>query len=98
LEENIMQHYRIMSSLVLTAALLAPIAGYAAARQDRRRDEKIQVRVYDRTHKDYHVWNDREDHMYRQYLGDRHKAYRGYSRLSRTQQRTYWNWRHTRGD
>jgi hypothetical protein len=98
LEENIMHRNRIIGSLVLTATLLAPVAGHAAAGPDRRRDEKIQVRIYDRTHKDYHVWNDREDHRYRQYLGDRHRAYRGYSRLNRAQQRTYWNWRHTQGE
>jgi hypothetical protein len=93
-----MHTYRILSALVLTAALLAPVASHAAVSEDGRRDPKVHGRIYDHTHKDYHVWNDREDHMYRQYLGDRHRAYRGYSRLSRTQQRTYWNWRHTRGD
>jgi hypothetical protein len=90
-----MHRYRILSSLVLTAALLVPVASHAAVKEDARRDQRVQVRVYDRTHRDYHVWNGDEDRVYRQYLGDRHRSYRGYSRLSRTQQRGYWNWRHT---
>jgi hypothetical protein len=88
-----MQRYRFLSSLVLTAALLAPATSHAAARSDGRHDQKT-VRVYDRSHKDYHVWDDREDHTYRQYLGDNHRTYRGISKLSRKQQVTYWNWRH----
>jgi hypothetical protein len=92
-----MHRYRFLSSLVLTAALLAPVTGHAAVGPDERHDRKNQVRVYDRAHRDYHVWDDREDHVYRQYLGDNHRTYRGLSRLSRQQQRTYWNWRHKQG-
>ena len=73
-----MHRYRILSAFVLTAALLAPVATHAAVREDARRAPKVQVRIDDCTHKDYHVWNDHEDHLYRQYLGDRHRSYRGY--------------------
>ena len=88
-----MHRYRFLSSFVLTAALLAPVTSHAAVGPDERHDQKT-VRVYDRSHKDYHVWDDREDHTYRQYLGDNHRTYRGISKLSRRQQATYWNWRH----
>ena len=73
--------FRHLSLLALTAALLAPaaITTRAAAQDDRRQDDKRQedsqrndrnhTRVYDRTHKDYHDWNENEDRSYRQYAG-----------------------------
>lgn len=64
--------YRHLSYLVLTTALIAPVAlgTQAAAQDDKRQDDsqhndKKQARVYDRTHKDYHNWNDSEDRSYR---------------------------------
>ena len=63
--------FRHLSVLVLSAALLAP-AGFttrAASQDDRRQEDKRQqdtqrndrnqTRVYDRTHKDYHDWNEK---------------------------------------
>jgi hypothetical protein len=54
--------------------------------------------VYDRDHRDYHVWNSREDGEYRRYLAERHRRYLTYARLRREQQRAYWRWRHTHRD
>jgi hypothetical protein len=85
-----MHRHRLMSSLIVAAALLAPASIQAAARPA----VTAQVRVYDRGHKDYHVWDNREDQAYRQYLGDQHIKYRSYSKLSRKNQTTYWNHRH----
>jgi hypothetical protein len=31
--------------------------------------QEASVRVYDRDHRDYRNWDDREDHAYRRYLG-----------------------------
>ncbi len=91
--------YRYLSFVILTAALTAPIAIRTnAAAQDDHRDDKKQTRVYDRSHKDYHNWDDNEDRFYRQYLGDQHKDYREYSKLNRNQQNAYWNWRHEHPD
>jgi Ni/Co efflux regulator RcnB len=97
--------YRHLTYLVLTAALIAPVAlgTRAAAQDDKRQDEsqhndKKQVRVYDRTHKDYHNWNDNEDRSYRLYLGQNHVEYRDYSKLNHTRQNQYWNWRHSHPD
>ena len=56
------------------------------------------VRVYDPGHKDYHNWDDREDHAYRRYLKDRHEEYRAYAKLKEKQQREYWEWRHSHPD
>ena len=86
-----MHAHRFLSSLIVTAVLLAPAAAQATAAPA----VKVQLRVYDRSHKDYHVWDDHEDSTYRAYLGDQHKTYRKYSTLNRKQQTTYWNWRHT---
>ena len=93
-----MHGHRFLSSLIVTAALLAPGLGQATAAAQVRAAVKVgpvSVRVYDRAHKDYHVWDDREDQAYRQYLGDNHQTYRPIAKLSRKQQTTYWNSRHT---
>jgi hypothetical protein len=42
--------------------------------------QEASVRVYDRDHRDYHNWDDREDHAYRRYLGVQRRTYRGYER------------------
>jgi hypothetical protein len=70
----------------------------SGAPQDDHRNDKKDTRVYDRSHKDYHNWDDNEDRAYRQYLGDNHQNYREYSRLNNKQQNTYWNWRHGHPD
>jgi hypothetical protein len=90
-----MHRYRFLSSLALTAVLVTPVTSQAAGRPDGRREGSTRVRVYDRRHRDYHVWDHHEDQVYRQYLGDNHRTYRRYSNLSRRQQGTYWTWRHT---
>ena len=92
-----MQAHRFLSSLIVAGALLAPVAASAAATPARTRETTTQKRVYDRTHKDYHVWDNNEDQAYRQYLGDQHIKYRSYTRLAHKKQTTYWNYRHTQG-
>jgi hypothetical protein len=77
---------------------------YAAPRQDNarqeehRRDDKDTKRVYDRAHKDYHNWDDNEDHYYRQYLGEKHSEYRPFVEIKVKDQNAYWNWRHSHPD
>jgi hypothetical protein len=92
-----MHGHRFLSSLIVTAALLAPGLGQAVAAAQERAEVKVgpvAVRVYDRTHKDYHVWDDREDQTYRQYLSDNHRTYRPIKKLSNKDQAGYWNSRH----
>jgi len=84
-----------IGSLILAGALFAPIATSAAARPQ---DASVQVRVYDREHKDYHNWDDREDRAYRQYLSEQHIKYRDYKHLTASRQRAYWKWRHEHPD
>jgi hypothetical protein len=90
---------KLLASLFMSAALAAPIAVNAVARpqddRDHERQESAERRVYDRAHRDYHSWDDREDSMYRRWLEERHEAYRAFQRLKRREQRDYWNWRHS---
>lgn len=86
--------HRFLILLIVTAALLASTSTQAAAQSHPRHRVTIQTRVYDRAHRDYHVWNHNEDQAYRGYLGDQHRTYRRFSRLNHRQRMTYWNWRH----
>ena len=93
-----MHKRRFLSSLIVTAALLAPGLGLGAVVAQERAAVNVgpvSVRVYDRSHKDYHVWDDREDRTYRKYLSDSHQTYRPIQKLSNKRQTTYWNSRHT---
>jgi len=84
-----------MSSLLLAAALAAPVATIAAPQPQ---GVGIQVRVYDRHHKDYHNWDDREEQSYHRYLAERHQTYRVYAKQHRRDQDRYWDWRHAHRD
>src|ERR1700692_1196590 len=57
--------HRYVTSLFLTATLAAPAALLAAPAPQESRD---QHRVYDKEHKDYHNWDDNENHAWRQFL------------------------------
>ena len=82
-----------VSSLFLTAGLIAPMAITANAAQ-----QSVSVRVYDRDHKDYHNWDDREVHSYSVFRGEHPKYNVTFSKAKRNQQREYWNWRHDHPD
>jgi len=82
----------LISSLFLTTALLAPAAIRANPAPQGR------VRVYDRDHKDYHNWDDRESRSYETFRTDHPKYNATFGRTRRSQQRTYWNWRHEHPD
>jgi len=86
--------HRYISSLLLAAALAAPVAVIAAPQLQ----VGVQVRVYDRHHKDYHNWDDREELSYHRYLAERHQTYRAYVKQNRKEQDHYWNWRHAHPD
>lgn len=96
--------HRFVTSVFLAAALLAPpgiMAAYGPHGQDGREEHhqrEEQRRYYDREHKDYHHWDDSEDHAYRNYLAEQHREYREFSRNTRARQQAYWNWRHEHPD
>jgi len=85
---------RCTSLLILAAAIAAPTAIMASPKPQ----DGIQVRIYDRDHRDYHNWDDHEDHAYRRYLVAQHRTYRVYNRQHYRVQRHYWNWRHSHPD
>jgi hypothetical protein len=91
--------YRHVSFLFLSAALTLPLAVCTiAATQEEHRDDKKETRVYDRSHKDYHQWDNNEDRAYRRYLGEQHQDYRDYFKLKHNEQNQYWTWRHVHPD
>ena len=96
LEDYIVRYMdRYISSLFLAATIAAPTAIMA---HPRPQEGSVQVRIYDRDHRDYHNWDDHEDRAYRRYLAEQHRGYREYHRQHYRVQKHYWNWRHTHPD
>jgi hypothetical protein len=98
MEDTLHQTSRYLSFLFLTAALTASAVPKGAAAQEVVVTQGDHTRYYDRNHRDYHEWNDREDRSYRVYLGERHRDYREFRLTTRRQQSDYWNWRHNHPD
>jgi hypothetical protein len=92
---NMHRATRHIATLFLAAAIAAPLSVMAAAAPQ---DADPQIRVYDKDHRDYHNWDDREDRAYRGFLTERHETYREYNRQNHKTQRAYWNWRHEHPD
>jgi hypothetical protein len=86
---------RYFAPLFLAAALVAPVAMVAVPVPQ---DAKVQVRVYDKDHKDYHDWNDKENRAWGQYQTENHQKSYEFSRANNKQQSQYWNWRHSHPD
>src|SRR5271166_6257022 len=88
LEDFIMRRIdRYIGSLFLAAVIVAPALVVTEAKAQ---EATVQVRVFDRDHRDCHNWDDREDRAYR--------SYREYNRQHDRVQRHYWNWRHSHPD
>jgi hypothetical protein len=88
-----MRRFRLLSGLLLGAALIVPVAARAGG-DDRDHDR----RYYDRDGHDYHRWDDHEDRAYRAYLGEQHQEYREFRRVRPAHQREYFKWRHEHPD
>jgi Ni/Co efflux regulator RcnB len=91
----------MLKSTLLVATMLAtlgamPALAASATAQDRndRARRQAEHRVYDRAHRDYHTWNGDEDRRYREFLTERRRTYREFSRVNRNRQTEYWQWRH----
>jgi hypothetical protein len=82
---------KFVASLFLTTALAAPavILASPAAQEDR---------VYDRDHKDYHQWDDRERGAWGRFLTEKHRKEHEFQKASRKEQNEYWSWRHSHPD
>jgi proteasome lid subunit RPN8/RPN11 len=86
--------HRYISTLFLAAALATPVAILAAEPQN----ASLQVRVYDRDHKDYHNWDDNEARSYTTFRADHPKYNATFTKTNRKQQSDYWGWRHSHPD
>jgi hypothetical protein len=84
----------ILTAIFLGAALIAPMAITANAAAP----QVISVRVYDRTHRDYHNWDDREERSYQTFRVEHPRYHVIYRKATRRQQDEYWRWRHAHHD
>jgi len=87
--------HRFIGTLFLAAAIVAPAAVVAEAKAQ---EAGVQVRIYDRDHRDYHNWDDHEDRAYRRYLTERRREYVEYNGQNSRDRRNYWKWRHNHPD
>jgi hypothetical protein len=87
--------YGSIASLLLATGLVVPVAVIAVPRPQ---EASVQVRVYDKGHKDYHNWDDNENRAWGQFLGENHKDHHEYSKSNKKEQSEYWNWRHEHPD
>lgn len=83
-----------IASLVLTSLLFASVYPAAAKSQE----ASVQIRVYDRDHKDYHNWDDRENSAWMQYQSENHVKQHDFKKANKKEQSSYWNWRHDHPD
>jgi hypothetical protein len=84
-----------IASFILTAALAAPVSLVAAAVPQ---DASVQVRVYDKDHKDYHNWDDHENQQWHVFLTENHRKDHEFAKSNKKEQSEYWNWRHDHPD
>jgi len=83
---------RTLATVLLSVGFITPMV--VRADEHEEREHRNRTRYYDPVYKDYHNWDDREDHAYREYLKQQNREYRDYSRANRKEQRDYWKWRH----
>ena len=96
-----MQGSRILSTLALGAALIAPM-GLRAQDESKKSTSTTTTttttteskRYFDPEEKIYRTWDDREDRAYRVYLKEKHMDYVEFPKVKTTEQREYWRWRH----
>jgi hypothetical protein len=94
-EQHMHRSYRYVASIFLTTALVAPVAILAAAKPQ---DASVQVRVYDKDHKDYHNWDDHENAAWGRFLVEKHRKEHEFVKADKKEQAEYWNWRHSHPD
>ena len=79
-----MKRFLILGALALSTTLIGPVVAQSRAPQEKR--------YYDKSGKDYHTWNDNEDHAYRSYLTEQHQQYRDFNKTNKGQQQQYFAW------
>jgi hypothetical protein len=80
---NMHRVHPYIASLFLTAALAAPVSIMAVPVPQ---EASVQVRIYDKQHKDYHNWDDRENRAWGQYLTENHKKPHEFKKANKREQ------------
>ncbi len=84
---------KLTGLIVMGTGLLLPLAAQPP------RDDDHRDRYYDRDHKDYHEWNEREERAWHRYWEEqRHALPLTWRRANEEQRRAYWRWRHEHPD
>jgi type III secretory pathway component EscR len=84
--------HRYLSVLLLSTALIVPVVMRADD------DHRQTRRYYDKNARDWHEWNENEDHSYHQYLQDNHKRDHDFSKASSRERNDYFKYRHAHPD
>jgi uncharacterized protein YjbJ (UPF0337 family) len=82
---------RYLAPLLLAIGLSTPLVMSADDRDHAKR-------YYDKSHRDYHEWNDNEARSYNLYLGEKHIQVHAWTKAPAREQQDYWNWRHDHPD
>lgn len=84
---------RLLTTSLMTLALLAPVAAPVALLADEH------SRTYhDKDHNDDHQWNNQEDRAYRVWAKENHRKYVQFNKIPESDQQAYWGWRHNHSD
>jgi hypothetical protein len=75
---------------LLFAVLLSPLLHTGCAAR-----VESGYRVYDPYYRDYHVWNDQEAGYYNRWVTENHRNNQDFRKLSKPDQKQYWDWRHS---
>ena len=78
-------------AFLLGAALLTPVSVKTLHADD-------EHRYYDKEHKDYHAWNEGEEHAWRRYWEEQHRPYVSWEKAKEKERQEYWHWRHEHPD
>jgi hypothetical protein len=84
-----------IASVFLIAGLAAPVSIMAARVPQ---EASVQVRVYDKDHKDYHNWDDNENRAWGRFLVENHRDSHEFAKSNKKEKSQYWNWRHSHPD
>ena len=83
----------LIPAVLLSSALFAPMTTHTSAKP-----QGVSIRFYDRGHRDYHDWDDRESRYYERWRHDHPGFVIEFRKNNRERQAEYWRWRHDHPD
>ncbi len=87
----------ILTTIALGAALLIPTC-VMAQDHDHDHDRDQHHRYYDKHHRDYHEFDDRERRAWRIYARQQRHANWEWEQANERRRQRYWDWRHNHSD